>query len=95
MVSALMQPYKGVGRISPTGGAGSQFPDCSPQRSSPDLTRVGLYHGKAIMSVPCGILYPNQQESNVVVGLLSLPPDLKAIQGGQFHLRVAGELEPV
>ena len=47
------------------------------------------------MSVPHGILYPNQQEYHVMVGFLSLPPDFKAVQGGQFHLRVSGELEPV
>ena len=29
------------------------------------------------MSVPCGILYPNQQESYVMVGLLSLPQTLR------------------
>ena len=47
------------------------------------------------MSVPCGVLYLNQQESNVVMGFLSLPPDFKAIQGGQLCLGVAGELKPV
>ena len=47
------------------------------------------------MSVPFGILYPNQQESDVMVGFLSLLPDFKAVQGGQFCLGVAGELEPV
>ena len=31
------------------------------------------------MFVPHGILYLNQQESNVVVGFLSLSPDFKAI----------------
>ena len=34
------------------------------------------------MSVPHGVLYPNQQESDVVAGFLSLPPDFKAVQGG-------------
>ena len=34
------------------------------------------------MPVPHGILYPNQQESNIMVGFLSLPPDFKAVQGG-------------
>ena len=47
------------------------------------------------MSVPYGVLYLNQQESNIMAGFLSLPPDVKAIQGGQFCLRVTGELEPV
>ena len=47
------------------------------------------------MSVPHGILYLNQQESSVVAGLLSLPLDLKVVQGGQVNLRVAGELESV
>ena len=47
------------------------------------------------MSVPHGILYLNQQESNAVAGFLPLPSDFKAVQGGQFHLRVAGEFKPV
>ena len=47
------------------------------------------------MSIPQGILYPNQQESNIMAGLLYLPPDFKAVQGGQFHLGMTGELEPV
>ena len=47
------------------------------------------------MSVPHGILYWNQQETDVVAGFLSFPPNFKAVQGEQFHLRMAGELEPV
>ena len=47
------------------------------------------------MSVPQGILYPNQQESNVMVGFFVPPPRLKAIQGGQIHLRMTEEFEPV
>ena len=50
------------------------------------------------MSVPHGILYPNQQKSDIVVGFLSLPPDFKAVQGRQFCLSSdrgvwAGEVE--
>ena len=47
------------------------------------------------MSILHGVLYPNQQESNILAGLLYLPPDFKAVQGGQFCLGMTGELEPV
>ena len=47
------------------------------------------------MSVPCGVLYLNQQESNIMAAFLSLPPDFKAIQGGQFCLSMTGEFELV
>ena len=47
------------------------------------------------MSVPHGILYLNQKESDVMVGLLFPSPDFKAVQGGQFCLRVEGKLKPV
>ena len=47
------------------------------------------------MSIPHSILYLNQQESDIVVGFLYLPPDFNAVQGGQFHLGMTGELEPV
>ena len=47
------------------------------------------------MSVPHGILYLDQQESDIVVGFLSLSPDFKAVQGGQFCLSMSGEFEPV
>ena len=47
------------------------------------------------MSIPHGILYPNQQVSNVMVGLLYLPPDFKSAYGGQFCLSMIGEFKPV
>ena len=47
------------------------------------------------MSVPQGILYPNQQKSDIVVGFLPLPADFKAVQGGQFHLSMTGDIKPV
>ena len=47
------------------------------------------------MSIPHGILYPNQLESNIMAGFLYLLPDVKAVQGGQFHLGMIGELELV
>ena len=47
------------------------------------------------MSVPHGILYPNQQESDIMTGFLSLPQDFKAVQGGQLCLSMTGELDPV
>ena len=47
------------------------------------------------MSIPHGILYPNQQVSNVMAGLLYLPPDFMAAYGGQFHLSMTGEFKPV
>ena len=47
------------------------------------------------MSFLPGILYPNQQVSNVMVGFLHVLPELKAVYGGQFHWSVTGEFEPV
>ena len=47
------------------------------------------------MSIPHGILYLNQQVSNVMVGFLYIPPDLEAAYGGQFFLGMTGEFEPV
>ena len=47
------------------------------------------------MSVPYGVLYLNQKESDIMAGFLSLPPDFKAVQGQQFYLSMTGELEPV
>ena len=47
------------------------------------------------MSIPHGILYPNQQVSNVMAGFFVHPPDLKASYGGQFCLSMTGEFEPV
>ena len=47
------------------------------------------------MSILPVILYPNQQVSNVTVGFLYIPLDLKAAYGGQFYLRMTREFEPV
>ena len=47
------------------------------------------------MSIPHGVLYPNQQESNIVAGLLYLHPDLRLFRKDSFHLGMTGELELV
>ena len=47
------------------------------------------------MSIPHGVLHPNQQVSDVMMGLLYLSPDIKAAYGEQFCLTMTGELEPV
>ena len=58
---------------------GRQFTFWLPlHSSSPDLIRVHPYKGDAIMSVLHGVIYLNQQVSNVAAGFLYVPPDLKA-----------------
>ena len=87
MVGVLVQPHQGIRPIRSTGDPGSQFLDCFLHRADPGLTGVHPYGRKAILSIPCGLLLGRyQEEGDVIVEFLFIPPSLKAGEGGELQL---------
>ena len=96
MAGALMQLHHNIRPIGSVEGIGGQFPHYFLHRGDSGLVRVHPYSQQTIISSPCHfILCLHQEKSDVMAEFLFLPPSLKAIQGRQFCLGMAGELEPL